>query len=79
MSCELKILVKHFFLQAFPGLNFLSEKHFYLFLKKREDKDIIFLNIKEGVVIWAKLKQGNGRGTCCWIIYILYILYYKLK
>lgn len=20
----------------------------------------------EGMVIWAKLTQGNGRGTCCW-------------
>ena len=25
------------------------------------------VRIKDGIAIWAKLKQGNGRGTCCWI------------
>lgn len=25
------------------------------------------MRVKDSVVIWAKLKQGNGRGTCCWI------------
>ena len=24
------------------------------------------MGIKDGIAIWAKLKQGNGRGTCCW-------------
>lgn len=23
------------------------------------------------MIIWAKLTQGNGRGTCCWITHIL--------
>jgi len=23
------------------------------------------------MVIWAKLTQGNGRGTCCWITHTL--------
>jgi hypothetical protein len=25
------------------------------------------------MVIWAKLTQGNGRGTCCWITHNLII------
>ena len=25
----------------------------------------------DDVVIWAKLTQGNSRGTCCWITHIL--------
>ena len=34
------------------------------------------------LVIWMKLKQGNGRGTCCWIIYnykIYKITYTEIK
>ena len=30
-------------------------------------KHLVNLGVKDSVVIWAKLKQGNGRGTCCWI------------
>ena len=26
--------------------------------------------VKDDMAIRAKLKQGNGRGTCCWIKYI---------
>jgi len=26
------------------------------------------------MVIWAKLTQGNDRGTCCWITHILFDL-----
>jgi len=23
------------------------------------------------MAIWAKLTQGNGRGTCCWITHLI--------
>lgn len=29
------------------------------------------------LVIWNKLKQGNGRGTCCWSI-IYFIIVYRV-
>ena len=29
------------------------------------------VRIKDGIAIWAKLKQGNGRGTCCWSTHII--------
>ena len=51
----------------------------YFHVKIFAMKNIIFLNIKEGIVIWAKLKQGNGRGTCCWIIYILILFNSNFK
>lgn len=34
--------------------------------------------VKAGMVIWAKLTQGNGRGTCCWIKYNFYELKFKI-
>ena len=33
-------------------------------------KRLISLGVKDSAVIWAKLKQGNGRGTCCWSTHI---------
>ena len=33
-------------------------------------KHLVNLGVKDSVVIWAKLKQGNGRGTCCWSTHI---------
>ena len=39
-------------------------------------KYLNILGVKEDMVIWAKLKQGNGRGTCCWITHSIII---KLK
>jgi hypothetical protein len=29
--------------------------------------NLVIMRIKDDMVIWAKLTQGNGRGTCCWI------------
>jgi hypothetical protein len=26
------------------------------------------------MIIWAKLTQGNGRGTCCWITHNLKVI-----
>jgi len=28
--------------------------------------------VKDDMIIWAKLTQGNGRGTCCWITHTFY-------
>ena len=33
------------------------------------------MGVKDRIVIWAKLKQGNGRGTCCWITHKLKLNY----
>ena len=34
----------------------------------------VYWYVKDVVVIWAKLTQGNGRGTCCWITHILILI-----
>ncbi len=41
-------------------------------------KIVYFWWVKDGMVTWAKLTQGNGRGTCCWITHnLIYILLIK--
>jgi len=38
----------------------------------RCSQNLSFWQVRDGMIIWAKLTQGNGRGTCCWITHNLF-------